>query len=712
MSSGFLLSGLGFPHVRIGGAEYDPYDSEDSTEPSKGLKPVRYAQSIRVKSLARAAWRLEFHWGKRYLPVLFDSKAMRKFLLKDADDLFDAEGRLIPVPRIPPTHLSKLPNMRLLCTWNVMREKLPHEWFIVHGSYFEIPKKDGWERTIIDLRPLNELCKTSPRLCLADIRNLLMDVLMLGADGKGVWMSTGDFMNFYHQLKLPTDSQNLFAVRCGNTIFFMTVLPMGASCSCFLAQLVTWTIILIRAPTDTDTLGVDGRQFGIDIPPGIVHMENQEGLLNAQYDNVFVCTKSHFLAEKWVKRIKGNAKHVNAHWGDDDVLCAPQRTANHLGVHIDGTSYPKWRHIASKVESWDRWFKKPRLFYTPRWVAKIVGISCRDATIRLRPLFEIDHVIDGIRFVHDVCTLRRKKDWYQCIQLPTELLAILRGHMLIVLRNEWHEEPIPQKSVHTFVAASDASEFGTGYVILRGQRGDYLHDSDANDFQPGSCLPRELVGVHIYILELYAAWRLVQKVATLTNGEPSTLTLIMDNTAAKSAIEKWYSSNKEALKIIRRIRWAANRANLTLKIIWIASGDNPADEPSRRLSCHSSALWRTKCKKALDFADGKWGYAYSGRLRHEKLYDVPSGEESFLPPPPKYTPEGHDDNEINELVSNHGNQDNWSPEDDAASDDDVEENLLNELDSCYPKNVNHVTMREGFERLLSILDGEHCSSEQ
>jgi len=42
MSSGFLLSGLGFPFVRMGGAEYEPYDSDDSTQESKGLKDERH----------------------------------------------------------------------------------------------------------------------------------------------------------------------------------------------------------------------------------------------------------------------------------------------------------------------------------------------------------------------------------------------------------------------------------------------------------------------------------------------------------------------------------------------------------------------------------------------------------------------------------------------------------------------------------------------
>jgi len=711
MSGGFLLSSLGFPFVRMGGAEYDPYESDDSQQESKGLKPIHHAGGIKVKRLFRTAWRLGFEWGKRYLPVFFEAKAMRSFILKPRQEVTTSDEVPVELPRIPPTHRRHITSLYKLVEWKVMRIRLPGEHFFALGSYFEVPKKDGWERTIIDLRPLNAISKTPPRVGLADIKQLLLDILRLGASGKGIYMSTGDFLNYYHQLPIPKRAQNLFAVRCRKLIFFMKVCPMGASSMCFLAQLATWSLVLSRAPNDRDDLGVDGRDFGIELPPGIIYLRNDQGLLNAQYDNILVCTRTRFMADRWVKRIKGNAEHFKAHWGDNETLCEPKRIAVHLGVEIDGTNIPRWRHDAKKAAKWEKWFAKPRLF-TPRWVAKIVGISVWDATIRLLPLFQIDYVIDAIRYVHMNYTVRRKKDWYQRIDIPPQILAILRGHMLLILRNEWHEEPIPEKTTNEWVAASDASEFGTGYVILHGQRGSPHHDADFNG-RPGSALPQELVGVHIYILELYGAFRCIQAVAQMNQGKPTSLHLLMDNTAAKAAIHKKYSSNKYALEIIKRIHFLCQRNNIVLTISWIASDDNPADEPSRRLSC-SGPSWAAKCRKALDFAAGKWSYAYTGNTRHEKLHDVPSDAGTF---PVDTSSEDEedvdgDDTDITDAVYP---KPTWLSDDDesdfASDDEEVEERLLKELDECFPEGSDPASMQMGFISLLRILDGERHSSE-
>jgi len=157
-----------------------------------------------------------------------------------------------------------------------------------------------------------------------------------------------------------------------------------------------------------------------------------------------------------------------------------------------------------------------------------------------------------------------------------------------------------------------------------------LHDCDERDGLPGSSLPLQLVGVHIYILELYAAYRCIEKIAALNSGKPALLHLLMDNTAAKSAIQKRYSANKYALEIIKRIHFLCERAYIVLTVSWIASSDNPADEPSRRLKCHDDPVWIQKCLKALGLADGRWSYAYEGGTRHEKLHDVPLALEDPL----------------------------------------------------------------------------------
>ena len=662
---------MGFPQVRMGGAEYDPYESDEDDDPNAPReldKPIA-AQSVNLRKLRDIATLHCFLWSTFLLTVMIDPAVFVDVILRQPPPA-DKD-----VPRIRPTDPLLLPHLKLLASedWKIMIEAAG-AFARVLASYFEVAKKNKKLRAIVDCRPFNSMCKTPPRMNLASIPDLLLRIARLGR----CYMSVGDFSGWFHQLAIPKECRDLFGILCAGNLFFMCVVPMGFSWACVLAQCVTWTIILMRQATDNNgDLGIDATIFGKELPPGIIELRRKQGLLCAYYDNIIVVTKSQFLGGQWKKRIMGNAKCVGAEWNPDEILTDPALEASFLGLLVNTERRAKWKHCPKKVKSWNAWWHTPATL-TPRFVAKIVGISVWDASIRLRPLFEIHDVIDALRYIHTKYQLKYKRDWYIVIVLPDALIKTLRTHMDSILLNIWHEPAIPQTAVRQWVAASDASDFGWGYVVLRGQDGPYVINTD-NLGAPGQKFPAELQDSHIFIKELYAAVRLIKKIASMCDGRPSTLTLLMDNTAAMHCLQKGYSKNDAGRALVKRIFAMAKEANIVLTILWIASDDNPADAPSRLCKIEVAL-----CTRALELADGLWRYELTGAARRKKWNDSPADSP-------------HDEAAVNSEGSLFDD------------DQDVNDDIFDELDSCDPDEDN-ATMQEGLGRLISVLDGEQCTS--
>ena len=287
-------------------------------------------------------------------------------------------------------------------------------------------------------------------------------------------------------------------------------------------------------------------------------------------------------------------------------------------------------------------------------------------------------MIDALRYIHTKYQLKFKRDWYKIIVLPDSLMKTLRAHMDMILVNPWHEPAIPQTAERQWVAASDASDFAWGYVVLRGQNGPYIINTDKLG-APGQKFPAELQDSHIFIKELYAAVRLIKKIASICDGRPSTLTLLMDNTAAMHCLQKGYSKNDAGRALVKRIFAMAKEANTQLTIIWIASDDNPADAPARLCKIED-----VLCTRAMELADGLWRYELTGAARRKKWNDIPADSP-------------HDEAAVNSEGSLFDD------------DQDVNDDIFDELDSCDPDEDDAI-MQEGLGRLISVLDGEQCAS--
>ena len=172
-----------------------------------------------------------------------------------------------------------------------------------------------------------------------------------------------------------------------------------------------------------------------------------------------------------------------------------------------------------------------------------------------------------------------------------------------------------------------ASDFAWGFVVLRGPS-DVPIVSLSEDGSPGLAFPKTLKRACIFIKGMYAALKLINHIASLNPSRHLIeLSLLMENTAAMHCIRNWFSKNEAGNRLLKRIYEVAKGANIIIKVIWIGTDENPADEPSRL-----AEVKPTKCKQALDFVDGHWHYQQKGEQRRQKWSDVPecsSADDAF-----------------------------------------------------------------------------------
>jgi len=156
----FLLSQLGFPKVRHGGAEYDPYDSnedDDIHEPRLPKPPKTREQVIadqknhnkllpldeikvhkpglNIACLLSQATLYGFAWAITVLTSLLNPKSFEATILYPPEEIG-------VVPRIRPTQKRYLGHLRLLAnSWQCLKPSIPRPRVL--GSYFEVKKKDN-----------------------------------------------------------------------------------------------------------------------------------------------------------------------------------------------------------------------------------------------------------------------------------------------------------------------------------------------------------------------------------------------------------------------------------------------------------------------------------------------------------------------------------------------------------------------------------------
>ena len=117
-----------------------------------------------------------------------------------------------------------------------------------YAKFFLVPKKDRWGRAIFNCRQANRDCRAPPSVNLPRVEHLLRKIHEVTA-GKGLFAFEMDFRCWFYQIPIIGELARHFIIACKEKFYMLIGCPMGWSWSPFLAQSVTWGMLLQMAST-------------------------------------------------------------------------------------------------------------------------------------------------------------------------------------------------------------------------------------------------------------------------------------------------------------------------------------------------------------------------------------------------------------------------------------------------------------------------------
>ena len=241
-----------------------------------------------------------------------------------------------------------------------------------------------------------------------------------------------------------------------------------------------------------------------------------------------------------------------------------------------------WRIIQEKLPSDRTWADNDSTYRT--W-SKRIGKLIHAAIIDLQPLAVSEQtmeIIDILKRLSKEC----KGEWDSKANLTEQERKSMESAREHLIQNEWRQYQRSFSSDRIYMAITDASKEGGGYVIVNRQNSTIITQ---RSFKWGP----KFAGLHIYLLEMYTAclalkW-MHQHCPRLLHA-----TLMVDNTAVAGSITRGYSGNRIACRWMREYFLG----HLDVEVISVISADNEADGLSRLKSGCVNLPW------ALEIATG------------------------------------------------------------------------------------------------------------
>jgi len=451
-------------------------------------------------------------------------------------------------------------------------------------KHFQIPKgSDAW-RVISDARIFNWMCDVPPGVNLPLIRNILIEVALLGC----TYAVVADWRFWFYQLPINPALQQHFVMNCANQFIRMICLPMGWSWSPRIAQCIGWGVILHRAFVDDayeDPLGVY-EEWGAD-PPSVVKLRDSPGgsvvgLIFLWYDNVFIVCKDPALRDKWYDRLAKNCKRFNAKVKTMERTDKP----NFLGIHFWTTKEGVfWCHESDRIKKWKKCLAAP--IKTARDVSRLVGFAIWHCTVGLIPLLHLWDVINILRRVSRATVT--KSSWDKPLEALGVVLSVEEQKLLkLRVRGAVQNPPFStnlDKVSNTVYAAADACRDDVRADGRRVSGGGWL--LYGKDFVPGNndylCervdwnVAESAQAIHI--LETKAVLELLKWIPP----SPSLCRLMLgeDNSIVVAAISKGYSSCQATCQVVKEILTLCKEKRYVIEVIWVPTKENAADPISR-----------------------------------------------------------------------------------------------------------------------------------
>ena len=466
--------------------------------------------------------------------------------------------------------------------------------------------KPDTARSIFNGKRISECCVTPEPVNLPELPSVLRalsdlhDAINAGRK-RALFPAiiSADLRHWFHEIPISVALSRYFGIQFANgSTYRWATLPMGFSHSCRFAQCLAWGIVLgewKRGPRPYFA-HVAAEMKESHHPPGWVEMRNNigqvVGIVFIWIDNVVAVCYDDIIAKDFVTHLRDGAEATGCVWKEvvvthaADMACnkATDNSACFLGVQL-GCTLPKstrdglvepsrlqWRHVPEKLTRWKTARDEALHSVTRRRIARCVGLLVWDCYMGCRPLCDIDVVL---QIASDNSTgMKNYKDWDGTSCITEQQTATLLNRVECVYNtNRWSGVAIMDRNAPVAFAASDASDRFGGQITF----------NDIGDIIDSKTLTwsAEFSKTHIFLKELLAACLTVENILK-TQPRCKVIFLACDNTATVHVLQKMWSSNAHALKIVKRLVEKLTTSEVRLEMVAVRGVDNVADDPSRR----------------------------------------------------------------------------------------------------------------------------------
>jgi hypothetical protein len=223
---------------------------------------------------------------------------------------------------------------------------------------------------------MSSLFPHPPPVNILDCTGVLRELANLGA-GTGSFktcMATFDLRHYYHQIEPSEKTKTWFHVVCDNVTYQSERLVMGWSWSCFIAQSVSWSLVLFRRDEmEEELFDLNALQHSTTLPK-MIPFVNKTGFVCILYDSFLFAGTCENTLRQVTARFRRNAADLSftIKPGSETFFNASDMRgrklkreresahedveyAKHLGMEIRKAprgNFLEWRVEQSKIVAW------------------------------------------------------------------------------------------------------------------------------------------------------------------------------------------------------------------------------------------------------------------------------------------------------------------------------------------------------------------------
>lgn len=443
-----------------------------------------------------------------------------------------------------------LESVQLLHQWGILRQsRIITQRF--YASYFEVPKKDGSSRAILNCKALNANFSENVSFRLGQLEQAFRAMAYFATPNCGV----ADLRHWFHQLSLPVDRRHLFSLAVKDQVYESVTWPMGFKHSPFVAQSSCCALLL-------ETLR--GLELEVDPSPNTPHRhitarsaKTGRILLFAMvwYDNILLIAGKESVIRLVTTKFSKLCSRLRVVIKDPGFAFSVDKV-EFLGVTIvrRGTEV-RWRHIVDNINIWKGLCHWPVPF-SGQEVAKRLGVLNWHIQVTGGNWSPWRDILQKAQVVMKPC-LQGVTSWKEECWSDSAMCEPILAALSEVCADVERCRPLRPHLVTATLIAADASNSGGGCALI--------DESGIREHLSWTWSEAQ-TALHINQKEMRAAVIGVEKW-----GLGSTV-IFVDNTVAECWLNDPESLEEYELHLGRTTYLESHR---------VSSADNPADGLSR-----------------------------------------------------------------------------------------------------------------------------------